>query len=359
VGEPIPAAEAVGVLAAACAGRPGAELGTPLGRPVLTVDLDGIDAREPDRRRTDSQGPAAGVDLTPPVGWPCVVIAVSTAALLPSAPKGADVLLTSVANPPAPWVGMADVPLAAAALVDRIEAHGHASAVLVQVLRAGAQLDIDAALLLESLAYTTLQAGPDHLAWLASRPGRSMDFRTDPAVTVTRRGDTLAVTLNRPERRNAYSARMRDDLFAALQVATADPSVTQIVIDGAGPNFCSGGDLAEFGQKADPATAHGVRMARSSAALLARLAPRVQVDLRGASVGAGIELSAFAGRVTATGDSTCWLPEIAMGLIPGAGGTVSLPRRIGAARTAWLALSGAHLDAPTATRWGLIDGPPG
>ena len=49
------------------------------------------------------------------------------------------------------------------------------------------------------------------------------------------------------------------------------------------------------------------------------------------------------------------LPEISMGLVPGAGGTVSLPRRIGRQRTAWLALTGTRLDAATALRWKLID----
>ncbi|MDQ6696224.1 MAG: enoyl-CoA hydratase/isomerase family protein, partial [Actinomycetota bacterium] len=53
--------------------------------------------------------------------------------------------------------------------------------------------------------------------------------------------------------------------------------------------------------------------------------------------------------------TTFRLPELAMGLVPGAGGTVSLPRRIGRHRTAWLALTGASIDAPTALDWGLVD----
>jgi enoyl-CoA hydratase/carnithine racemase len=54
-------------------------------------------------------------------------------------------------------------------------------------------------------------------------------------------------------------------------------------------------------------------------------------------------------------DTVIGLPEVAMGLIPGAGGTVSLPRRIGRHRTAWLALTGRTIDAPTAREWGLVD----
>jgi enoyl-CoA hydratase/carnithine racemase len=63
----------------------------------------------------------------------------------------------------------------------------------------------------------------------------------------------------------------------------------------------------------------------------------------------------FASRVEATQDAWFRLPEIGMGLVPGAGGTVSITRRIGRWRTAYLALSGARLDADTALKWGLVD----
>jgi enoyl-CoA hydratase/carnithine racemase len=77
--------------------------------------------------------------------------------------------------------------------------------------------------------------------------------------------------------------------------------------------------------------------------------------LHGACAGSGIELPAFAGSVAARPGTRIWLPELAMGLIPGAGGTVSLPRRIGRGRTAWMALSGRPVDVPTALEWGLVD----
>jgi enoyl-CoA hydratase/carnithine racemase len=77
--------------------------------------------------------------------------------------------------------------------------------------------------------------------------------------------------------------------------------------------------------------------------------------VHGACAGAGVELPAFAGRVIADPGTTFLLPELAMGLIPGAGGTVSLPRRIGRERTAKLALSGEPIDAKTALDWGLVD----
>src|SRR6202035_1667131 len=127
---------------------------------------------------------------------------------------------------------------------------------------------------------------------------------------------------------NAYSARMRDELVADLQMAAHDSTITSVHLRGHGPNFCSGGDLAEFGTRPDPASAHTIRTQRSAGWWIHHLQPQVTVHLHGACVGAGIELAAFAGAVEATEDATMSLPEVSMGLIPGAGGTASIPRRI-------------------------------
>ena len=77
--------------------------------------------------------------------------------------------------------------------------------------------------------------------------------------------------------------------------------------------------------------------------------------LHGACFGSGIELPAFAAEVLADPSTAIALPEVSLGLVPGAGGTVSLPRRIGRHRTAWLGLTGAPIDAATALDWGLVD----
>lgn len=239
-------------------------------------------------------------------------------------------------------------------LLETVTSAPLASAALTQLLRMNSQLDIDAALLAESFAYSTLQSGSEFAGWLASRaPAKPRGAAGDP-VRVERRDDTLEITLDRPARRNAYSTAMRDALAEALEVAVADPSL-QLVLRGAGSAFCSGGDLDEFGSLPDPATAHAVRTHRSPGRLLARIADRAVVQVHGACVGAGIELPAFASRVVATRDTFFQLPEVRMGLVPGVGGTVSLPRRIGRQRTAWLALSAQRLDAETALAWGLVD----
>ncbi len=307
-------------------GQGGDEFGVAVGRPVLLVELD--------------QRVPAGA-LQPPVGWPCVLVATSTAPYAPVAPSGPDVLISAAAAPPRPWVG-ADGRASEAtwAVEEAVLRNPQAATALAQVIRLGPTLEPAAALVVESLAYSTLQSGPEHGEWLATRPNRGADARTDPVVQLDRQGDDLWVTLDRPERRNAYSARMRDELVAALELAANDPSVASIHLRGNGPNFSSGGDLAEFGTRPDPASAHGIRVQRSAGWWISQLRPKVTAHLHGTCVGAGIELSAFAGTVEAAEGTTVSLPEVSMGLIPGAGGTASIPRRIRRrSRAAW---PGAH-----------------
>jgi enoyl-CoA hydratase/carnithine racemase len=148
---------------------------------------------------------------------------------------------------------------------------------------------------------------------------------------------------------------MRDALCAALDLPLEDASIEEIILRGAGAAFCAGGDLDEFGHARDAASAHLTRTTRSAAPLIHRLRERIECHVHGACIGAGIELPAFADRVVAAPDAFFQLPEVAMGLIPGAGGTVSIVNRIGRLRTAFLALSNQRIDAPTALIWGLVD----
>jgi enoyl-CoA hydratase/carnithine racemase len=237
-----------------------------------------------------------------------------------------------------------------------------ATVVLHQVLRAAAELPVPEALDVESLAYSTLLDGPEFLSWLKNRAARPLPPQAaEPVLVRLDRGnascegkDRLLITLNRPDRRNAYGRQLRDALADALRVAVADPAI-MVVLDGAGPCFSSGGDLAEFGTAPDPVTAHFVRTQAGAGLLLHALRDRAEVRVHGPCVGAGVELPAFAGAVAAAAGTTFTLPEVGMGLIPGAGGTVSIPRRIGRWRTLYLALAGRPLDAGTALEWGLVD----
>ncbi len=210
-----------------------------------------------------------------------------------------------------------------------------------------------AGLVRESTTYSMLQAGPEFRAWLAQhvhRPSRADDA---PRIRVVRHEDVTEVVLTRGERHNALDRRLRDELDAALLDATARDG--PIVVLGDGPSFCSGGDLDEFGSFDDPASAHLVRLGRSLATRFARDHDRFVVGLHGSCLGAGIELAAFAGKLVAASDARVGLPELGLGLVPGAGGTVSLPARIGRQQTLRLLLSGDTISAPTALGWGLID----
>ena len=135
--------------------------------------------------------------------------------------------------------------------------------------------------------------------------------------------------------------------------------MTDVVLSGNGPSFCSGGDLAEFGTFADPASAHLARTRHSPALVLdeltARLGRRCRAEVHGQVLGSGLEMAAFCGWVQSRPDAVFGLPELSLGLIPGAGGTVSITRRIGRWRTAYLVLCGQTIDPPTALRWGLVD----
>jgi len=253
-------------------------------------------------------------------------------------------------------VPVPDVLATTAALHRAASTNPQATLLLAALLRWSGGLGVPDALDAESLTYSTLLGGPEFRSWLDRRGPRPLPppAATDP-VLVERTDDELRITLNRPERRNAYGRQLRDALVAALELAEWDDSIRRVHLDGAGPSFCSGGDLDEFGTTPDLVTAHLVRTRGGAALPMHRLADRVEVRLHGACVGAGIELPAYAARVVAAPDTRVRLPEVAMGLVPGAGGTVSIPRRIGRWRTFYLALSGDYVDASTALAWGLVD----
>ncbi len=248
---------------------------------------------------------------------------------------------------------------ALAEIADRCRRRPQAAAICDDVLRAvDPAAPAVAGVITESLAYSVLQAGPEFAAWLAERGPATAPDVADP-VLIDRDGDTLRLRFNRPQRHNAFSNAMRAVLLDGLAVAQADTSIDEVVLCGAGRSFCSGGDLAEFGSFADVADAHLARTRYSPAlaleALTARLGARCRADIHGQVLGSGLEMAAYCGRVRAHPEAVLGLPELNLGLIPGAGGTVSITRRIGRWRTGYLILSGRTIDAQTALRWGLVD----
>ena len=268
-----------------------------------------------------------------------------------------DILLSADPAAPRPWVGLPPDRLDAAlgGLLGRIEAQPVAAAVAAQVLRVSLQVDFDEALAMESVAYSMLLASDGFRAWRAATPVRERDEPDAPRVLIEAGGGAIRLQLNRPGKRNAFDAAMRDALCEALAFATDHPDRPLVELSGVGPAFSAGGDLDEFGNAGDVGSAHLVRTLRSPARLLYGLRDNATARLHGACVGAGIEVPAAAGRVTAKAGAFFRLPEVSMGLIPGAGGTATIPRRIGRQRAAYMAIFGADIDVETALAWGLID----
>ena len=303
--------------------------------------------------------PSQAEQFSPLAGRPCVVVELDAAhpASAPEVETTCPVVgITQRSEAPA----FVDVAVSthdeAADVVAGVSRNPLAATVLARLLRHNERASVADGLFAESLAYSTLQHGAEFLAWLANRTPRApKPAPATTAVLLERTDSELRIVLNRPHKRNAYSTELRDALCEALALAAEDDSIAHVRLEGAGACFSAGGDLDEFGAARDAAVAHASRMTRSAATLIHRLRKRVEARLHGACIGAGIELPAFAGRVVACEDAFFQLPEVGMGLVPGAGGTASILPRIGRQRLAYMAITGKRIDAATALDWGLVD----
>jgi enoyl-CoA hydratase/carnithine racemase len=231
----------------------------------------------------------------------------------------------------------------------------HAARILVQLLRAVEHLPIESALDMESLAYSQLQSGPEFAQWLAKQGAPTAVTGEGDAVLLERHGAQVRAILNRPELRNSITMEMRDALIEALQLLALDDSIQTFHLSAKGDCFSTGGELREFGLMENPSEAHVIRSLHNPSRLMAAHSQRISCHIHRMAIGSGIEIPAFASHLSADKRTRIQLPELKMGLIPGAGGCVSVTRRIGRQRTAWLVLSGKAINAPIALEWGLID----
>jgi len=174
-----------------------------------------------------------------------------------------------------------------------------------------------------------------------------------PVALLERDERIVTLTLDRPEVLNAYDRRMRDEVFAALEWLHGERGVSVLVVRGNGRAFSTGGDLAEFGTAPSPVRAREVRQQRDVWRLWATL-PCVSIAaVHGHAAGGGFEMALLCDLIVCASDALFTLPETGLGLIPGVGGTQTLPRAIGPGRAAAVLLAGTPLDARAAVQAGL------
>jgi enoyl-CoA hydratase/carnithine racemase len=166
------------------------------------------------------------------------------------------------------------------------------------------------------------------------------------------------ITLNRPEKLNAFAGHMREELLAAVETAGADQEVRVLVITGAGKAFCAGGDVSELaeGTNAKPAGAATERYTMSKIVLaISSMEKPVVASVNGAAVGGGCNL-ALACDIRIAGDRAKFGEAFTRrGVHPDWGGIYFLPRLVGYAKAAELIFTGDLIDATEALRIGLVN----
>jgi enoyl-CoA hydratase/carnithine racemase len=164
------------------------------------------------------------------------------------------------------------------------------------------------------------------------------------------------ITLNRPKALNAYSVKMRDELYEVLGAIKDDSDVDVVILKAAGEKaFCAGADLTEFLSAPPPVFARQARFERDVWGRFLSVKQPIIVAMHGYVLGSGIEMSLCCDIRLATDDARFGLPEPGLGIIPAAGGSQTLPRTIGQAAALEILLSGRWIDAREALRLKLVN----
>ena len=176
-------------------------------------------------------------------------------------------------------------------------------------------------------------------------------------VIIYEKQDGIAyITLNRPKALNAYSIKMRDELYEALGAINDDPDVRVVILKGAGEKaFCAGADLTEFLTAPSPVIARQARFERDIWGLFLGIEKPFIAALHGYVLGSGLEMALCCDIRLASDDARFGLPEPGLGIIPAAGGSQTLPRVIGRAAALDMLLSGRWLTAEEARRLKLVN----
>ena len=179
---------------------------------------------------------------------------------------------------------------------------------------------------------------------------------TSPFQTITLDvdGGVAEIALNRPRVLNAHNMQMRDDLYEALEAVRDDPDVNSVLLRGESDRaFCTGADLTEFGTAPSRVIARQVRWERDLWGLFLAIDRPIVAALHGFVIGSGVEMALLCDLRIASEDAVFGMPEAALGLIPAAGGTQTLPRTLGAPRALQALLGGERIPASRAVAFGL------
>lgn len=182
-----------------------------------------------------------------------------------------------------------------------------------------------------------------------------MDGERFEQILVSAEGGVATVTLNRPDRYNALGSRIVEELDEALEEIEGSGEIRVLILTGAGERaFCSGVDLKERGEMdAEERWSHNKAL-NAFTERLARLQIPTIAAINGLAFGGGLEITLVCDfRLTAE-EARFALPEVGIGIVPGAGGTQRLPRLIGPTKAKELILTGRRIDASAALEMGLV-----
>lgn len=183
----------------------------------------------------------------------------------------------------------------------------------------------------------------------------------DSTVLLRIEGAVALVTLNRPQALNSFTRQMHHDLWAVLDRVEADKSIRAVVLTGAGRGFCAGADLAEFDfapgpdlvRRADPGPIIEQAFNPTTRRLMALKVPTVAA-INGVAAGAGVSIAMACDLAVAAPSASFIQAFSKIGLVPDAGGTWFLIKKLGLARAMGCAMLGDKLSAKDAKEWGMI-----
>ncbi|WP_048441465.1 enoyl-CoA hydratase-related protein [Caenimonas sp. SL110] len=184
---------------------------------------------------------------------------------------------------------------------------------------------------------------------------------SESSVLFSTRGAVALITLNRPQALNSFTRQMHQELWAAFEKIQADESIRALVITGAGRGFCAGADLAEFDfaegpnlvERANPGPVIDQAFNPTVRKLQALRVPTIAA-VNGVAAGAGASLAMTCDLAVAASNASFIQAFSKIGLIPDAGGSWFLVKKLGLARAMGAAMLGDKLSAKDAKEWGMI-----